>query len=84
MGRADSEPPPSVPPPSGRAPATGADGALKSLLRKFVVRTAAEYLGRDAAAGFTARLLQCFGWPEAGPADAELPGSLAVVEGRSG
>ena len=63
-----------VPPPSVRG-----EGALKSLLRRFVVKTAAEYLGRDAPEKFTSRLMECFGWPAAGPPDAEMPASLSVV-----
>ena len=54
--------------------------ALKSKLRRFVLDTAGGFRGRDAAATFTSRLLQCFGWPETGPEDATLGASVAVVE----
>ncbi len=64
------------PPPSGRG-----GSAVKSLLRRFVIRTAAEYLGRDSTTSFISRLLECFGWPESGPPDAEMPASLHVIEG---
>ena len=72
----DSESPPSIPPPSTR------DGsALKSLLRRFAIQTAAEYLSRGSGESFVPRLLACFGWPDAGPADAEIPAVIAVVDG---
>jgi len=45
-----------------------------------VVDTAGGLRGRDAKVGFTARLLQCFGWPEDGPPGVELPATLSVVE----
>lgn len=57
------------------------EGALKSSLRRFVLELAGGARGRDAATVFTSRLLQCFGWPEAGPPpDAATPASLSVVE----
>ncbi len=62
------------PPPNGHG-----EGALKSRLRRFVVEMAGGYRGRDAASAFTSRLLQCFGWPEGGPAEASMPASLPVV-----
>jgi hypothetical protein len=79
----DAEPAPesepdrdSSPPPSGPQP----DPALKSRLRRFVIDTAGGYRTRDAAAMFTRKLMQCFGWPETGPTGANLPASLAIVE----
>jgi len=73
---AGSEPPPGLLPPSMRG-----GGALKSLLRRFAIQTAAEYLSRDSRESFVPRLLACFGWSDAGPADAEMPATLAVVDG---
>ncbi|NOU30777.1 MAG: class I SAM-dependent DNA methyltransferase [Polyangiaceae bacterium] len=78
---AEAEDPPaastsSAPPP----PDANHHAALKSKLRRFVLDTAGGYRGRDAATTFASRLLQCFGWPEAGPPDATLGASVAVVE----
>lgn len=73
---AGSEPPPSMPPPSMRD-----GGALKSLLRRFTIQTAAEYLSRDSGESFVPRLLACFGWPDAGPPDAAMPAKIEVVDG---
>jgi hypothetical protein len=70
------EPPPSMPPLSTRG-----GSALKSLLRRFAIQTAAEYLSRDSGKSFIPRLLACFGWLDAGPADAEMPATIAVVDG---
>ncbi|MDB4944541.1 MAG: Methyltransferase domain [Labilithrix sp.] len=64
-------------PPAGR---DGSQGAVKSLLRRFVLDTAGGHRGRDAATTFTSRLLQCFGWPEAGPPDTRMPTSVSVVD----
>ncbi len=59
------------------------EGVLKSALRRFVLDLAGGLRGRDAPIVFTKRLLQCFGWPEAGPPDAIVPASLAVAaDGR--
>lgn len=70
------------PPPSARGAAAGSDSALKSLLRRFVVETAAEYTRRDAGATFVPRLLGCFGWSkETAPPGAEMPAAIAVVDG---
>jgi hypothetical protein len=66
----------SVPPPVS----VRSEGALKSLLRRFVLDTAGGHRGRDAPTAFTSRLLQCFGWPEAGPPETTMPSSLSVVE----
>lgn len=70
------EPPPSMPPLSTRG-----GGALKSLLRRFAIQTAAEYVSRDSGASFVPRLLACFGWPDGGPADAAMPAIIEVVDG---
>jgi SAM-dependent methyltransferase len=56
------------------------EGALKSALRRFVLALAGGLRGRDAATTFTSRLLQCFGWPAAGPPGVTLPATLAVVD----
>jgi hypothetical protein len=56
------------------------EGGLKSALRRFILDTAGGYRGRDASKVFASRLLQCFGWPEAGPAEATIPTSLSVVD----
>jgi SAM-dependent methyltransferase len=56
------------------------EGGLKSALRRFILDTAGGYRGRDASKVFTSRLLQCFGWPEAGPPNATMPASLSVVD----
>lgn len=66
----------SAPPPAS----VRSEGALKSALRRFVLDVAGGLRGRDAATAFTSRLLQCFGWPEAGPPDAAMPASLSVVD----
>ncbi len=78
LASASSPPPPasSTPPPAS----VRSEGALKSALRRFILDTAGGYRGRDAATAFTSRLLQCFGWPEAGPPDATMPASLSVVD----
>ncbi len=69
----------SEPPPASSRSERG----LKSALRRFVLDLAGGLRGRDAPIAFTKRLLQCFGWPEAGPPDAVLPASLAVAaDGR--
>jgi hypothetical protein len=67
---------PVTPPP---APVRN-EGGLKSALRRFILDTAGGYRGRDASKVFTSRLLQCFGWPEAGPPEATTPASLSVVD----
>ncbi len=76
---ADSEPlsSASAPPPASAR----SEGALKSALRRFVLDVAGGLRGRDAATAFTFRLLQCFGWPEAGPPDVAMPAPLSVIEG---
>lgn len=66
----------SVPP----ADSTRGLGAVKSALRRFVLDTAGGYRGRDAAATFTSRLLQCFGWPAEGPASTSMPSTLHIVD----
>lgn len=66
----------SAPPPASMR----SEGALKSALRRFVLDLAGGLRGRDATTAFTSRLLQCFGWPEAGPSDATMPASLSVVD----
>ena len=66
----------STPPPMS----IRSEGALKSALRRFLLDTAGGFRGRDAPLAFTSRLLQCFGWPEAGPPETTMPTSLSVVE----
>lgn len=66
----------SAPPPASMR----SEGALKSALRRFVLDLAGGLRGRDATTAFTSRLLQCFGWPEAGPSDATMLASLSVVD----
>lgn len=56
------------------------EGGLKSALRRFILDTAGGYRGRDASKVFTSRLLQCFGWPQAGPPEASMPESLSIVD----
>ena len=64
------------PPMSARS-----SGRLKSALRRFVLDTAGGYRGRDAGVQFTTRLLECFGWQDGRPPDAEIPAAVTVVEG---
>jgi hypothetical protein len=59
----------SAPPPMN----DGSDRSLKSQLRRFVLDAAGGYRGREASVAFTSRLLQCFGWPEAGPPETTMP-----------
>src|SRR5262249_43938576 len=66
----------SPPPPAS----VRGEGALKSALRRFVLDLAGGLRGRDAATSFVSRLLQCFGWPEAGPPEATMPAPLSIVE----
>jgi SAM-dependent methyltransferase len=80
---ADEESPPQRPASASSTPppaSARSEGALKSALRRFILDTAGGYRGRDAPAAFTSRLLQCFGWPEAGPPEATMPTSLPVVD----
>lgn len=67
---------------SSAPPAEGVvhEGALKSALRRFAVELAGGVRGKGAPTEFCLRLLQCFGWGDAGPPEAKLSASLAVVE----
>jgi hypothetical protein len=77
---APSSPIPSTPSSTPPPMSVRSEGTLKSALRRFVLDTAGGLRGRDAPVAFTSRLLQCFGWPEAGPPDATMPAPLAVVD----
>jgi len=61
-------------------PSTRSSGSLKSALRAFVLDVAGGYRGRDAGVKFTERLLECFGWDDGQPPDADVPANLSVVE----
>ncbi len=65
----------SAPPPMS----VGSTGALKSALRRFVLDVAGGFRSREASTEFTARLLQCFGWPDGNVPDALMPASLSIV-----
>lgn len=56
------------------------EGALKSSLRRFVVDLAGGVRGRDAAEAFVSKLLQGFGWSEAGPPGASVPAQVSIVD----
>ena len=81
-GKASKESEASEEPEAGDEPVAEMrnEGALKSALRRFVLALAGGLRGRDAATTFTSRLLQCFGWPEAGPPGGTMPAPLSVVE----
>lgn len=67
-------------------PANSADseafvsGSLKAALRQFALAAAGGYTGRDAAQQWTTHLLECFGWPEGRPPEAELGRRVAIAD----
>ncbi len=68
-------------------PGTGDDseafvsGTLKAALRQFALGAAGGYTGRDAAMQWTTHLLECFGWPDGRPPEAELGRQVSIADG---
>ncbi len=56
-------------------------GSLKAALRQFALGAAGGYTGRDAAIQWTTHLLECFGWPDGRPPEAELGRQVSIADG---
>lgn len=56
-------------------------GSLKAALRQFALGAAGGYRGREAHLSFTTHLLECFGWKDGRPEEAEIPRLFSVAEG---
>ena len=55
-------------------------GTLKAALQQFALGAAGGYTGRDAQLAFTTHLLECFGWAEGRPEDAEIPRLFSIAD----